>query len=203
MLPCEGKGLILHCWRQRGSNYRRRRMKTYGDASSAIITDNWTPSQTYSVSDTPVIRCHKPGSWDDRDDPLFLRLRRTRWNSWRALVCASCRQGVTQAGMQKAGCPFVPADWAEKYKPVLGPYKQQLGRTEKVVTVHKFPGGGSGRANGAPIDELSELPASLSRCTRIPLSGAAPHSKKLVLLGCGSPLHSPSRHRPSSRDVDL
>ncbi|CAK9051490.1 unnamed protein product [Durusdinium trenchii] len=36
------------------------------------------------------------------------------------------RQGVTQAGMQKAGCPFVPADWAEKYKPVLGPYKQFL-----------------------------------------------------------------------------
>lgn len=37
------------------------------------------------------------------------------------------RQGVSKIGVQKAGAPFVPWDWSEKYKPVLGPYKQLLG----------------------------------------------------------------------------
>ena len=37
------------------------------------------------------------------------------------------RQGVSKIGVQKAGAPFVPPDWSEKYKPILGPYKQSLG----------------------------------------------------------------------------
>eukprot|EP00434_Breviolum_minutum_P030160 symbB.v1.2.026672.t3/scaffold2684.1/size75764/4 len=35
-------------------------------------------------------------------------------------------QGVSKSGVQKAGSPFVPADWSEKYKPALGQYKQFL-----------------------------------------------------------------------------
>ena len=37
------------------------------------------------------------------------------------------RQGVSKIGLQKAGAPFVPPEWSEKYKPILGPYKQSLG----------------------------------------------------------------------------
>lgn len=39
---------------------------------------------------------------------------------------AEIRQGVSKIGVQKAGAPFVPPDWSEKYKPILGPYKQFL-----------------------------------------------------------------------------
>lgn len=39
---------------------------------------------------------------------------------------AEIRQGVSKSGVQKAGSPFVPADWSEKYKPALGQYKQFL-----------------------------------------------------------------------------
>ena len=31
------------------------------------------------------------------------------------------------AGNQKAGAPFVPEGWSDKYKPALGAYKQLLG----------------------------------------------------------------------------
>eukprot|EP00438_Fugacium_kawagutii_P024260 Skav223121 [mRNA] locus=scaffold419:817722:822072:- [translate_table: standard] len=43
-----------------------------------------------------------------------------------AEAIAEIRQGVSKIGVQKAGAPFVPWDWSEKYKPVLGPYKQFL-----------------------------------------------------------------------------
>ncbi|CAE7034817.1 CYP63 [Symbiodinium sp. CCMP2592] len=39
---------------------------------------------------------------------------------------AAIQQGVRVAGNQKAGAPFVPEGWAEKYKPALGSYKQFL-----------------------------------------------------------------------------
>lgn len=39
---------------------------------------------------------------------------------------AEIRQGVSKIGVQKAGAPFVPPEWSEKYKPILGPYKQFL-----------------------------------------------------------------------------
>ncbi|CAE7570430.1 ppiA [Symbiodinium sp. CCMP2456] len=39
---------------------------------------------------------------------------------------ADIEQGVRVAGNQKAGAPFVPEGWADKYKPALGSYKQFL-----------------------------------------------------------------------------
>ena len=42
------------------------------------------------------------------------------------------RQGVRVAGNQKAGAPFVPEGWAEKYKPALGSYKQPLRGNRRV-----------------------------------------------------------------------
>ncbi|CAE7568857.1 Cyp40 [Symbiodinium pilosum] len=39
---------------------------------------------------------------------------------------AAIQQGVRIAGSQKAGAPFVPENWSDKYKPALGSYKQFL-----------------------------------------------------------------------------
>ncbi|CAJ1451685.1 unnamed protein product [Effrenium voratum] len=52
------------------------------------------------------------------------------------------RQGVTKSGVQKAGAPFVPPGWSEKYKAALGPYKQFLKQhADKFVLLDDQKGG--------------------------------------------------------------
>ncbi|CAE7033800.1 ppiA [Symbiodinium natans] len=59
-----------------------------------------------------------PGACKDLDDGEKARLSEE--------AIAAIQQGVRTAGNQKAGAPFVPEGWSDKYKPALGAYKQFL-----------------------------------------------------------------------------